>query len=102
MDCSAASAPSAARSPNEATQPTGFARRSPSARPTTEIEKEAIANGLSRTTLQRAFRDLGGKATRVGFGPLGIWFWQLPGVGERNPPATSDDLWIESLVSGTL
>jgi putative DNA primase/helicase len=70
-------------------------------RPSREVEREAVANGFRPITLHRAFRDLDGKATRVGFGPLGRWFWQLPGIGDQNPPPNSDDLWIESLISNT-
>jgi hypothetical protein len=71
-------------------------------RPSREVEREAVANGFRPMTLQRAFRDLGGKATRVGFGPVGRWFWQLPGIGDQNPPQNYEDLWIERLVSDAL
>jgi putative DNA primase/helicase len=62
-------------------------------RPSAEIEAVATANGFKLPTLRRAFRDLGGEAVRVGFGPLGEWFWRLPGIGDQKPQATFANLW---------
>ncbi len=55
--------------------------------------RPADAHGLSRVTVRRAFRELGGEAVRIGFGPLGEWYWRLPGVGVQEPQPTLDDLW---------
>jgi RecA/RadA recombinase len=49
-----------------------------------EIQTEADANGFSRGTLRRAFRDLEGKAIRESPHPNSTWFWQLPGTGAHN------------------
>jgi hypothetical protein len=47
---------------------------------TSIIENKAVAHGFHLRTLRRAFRDLGGEAFRLGGpGPLGHWFWKLPG-----------------------
>ena len=67
------------------------------ARPSADLEELAVANGFKLPTLRRAFRDLGGEAVRIGFGPLGEWFWRLPGIGEQNPQPTSDHLWPDWL-----
>jgi hypothetical protein len=71
-------------------------------RPSSDVEKEALANGFRRITLQRAFRDIDGKAIRVGYGVAGFWFWQLPTAGEEGPPPNLDDLWEKCLASDTL
>jgi hypothetical protein len=63
------------------------------ARPFDLIRNEAVANGYQLITLRRAFRQLGGEAVRLGFGPLGEWFWRLPGIGDQNPEPTLDHLW---------
>ncbi|HEY2414663.1 MAG TPA: AAA family ATPase [Pirellulaceae bacterium] len=49
-------------------------------RAASDVEDDALANGFRLHTLRRAFRDLGGEATRIGFGPLGQWFWKLPSI----------------------
>ncbi|HEY4233045.1 MAG TPA: AAA family ATPase [Lacipirellulaceae bacterium] len=67
-----------------------------------DLENEAVANGFSSRTLQRAFRDIDGKAVRAGFGPVGEWFWQLPTTGQEGPPPNYGDLWLKSLLSDTL
>ena len=64
-------------------------------RPSADIAAHADANGFKDETLRRAFRELGGEAVRVGYGPLGEWFWRLPGIGDQNPQATFADLWTE-------
>lgn len=64
-------------------------------RASTDIAAFAKANGFKDDTVRRAFRDLGGEAVRVGFGPMGEWFWRLPGVGDQNPQATFADLWTD-------
>ncbi len=62
-------------------------------RPSVDVEACATANGFKDDTLRRAFRELGGEAVRVGFGPLGEWFWRLPGIGDQVPQPTFADLW---------
>jgi hypothetical protein len=64
-------------------------------RASADIKAFATANGFKDDTLSRAFRDLGGEAVRVGFGPMGEWFWRLPGVGDQTPRATFADLWTD-------
>lgn len=71
-------------------------------RPSGDVEREAVANGFRPRTLQRAFRDIDGKAVRAGFGSVGEWFWQLPTTGEEGPPPNYGDLWMKSLLSDTL
>jgi len=65
------------------------------AKPAPQIERRAVAHGLRVITVRRAFRELGGEAVRIGFGPLGEWYWRLPGVGEQQPKPTLDHLWEE-------
>jgi hypothetical protein len=57
------------------------------------VENEAAAYGFRLITVRRAFRDMGGEAVRLGFGPLGQWYWRLPGIGDQNPEPTLDHLW---------
>ncbi|MEX2315952.1 MAG: AAA family ATPase [Pirellulales bacterium] len=45
-----------------------------------ELREEADANGFSRGTLRRAFRDLCGNAIRESPLPSSPWIWQLPGT----------------------
>jgi putative DNA primase/helicase len=71
-------------------------------RPSGDVEREAVANGFRPRTLQRALRDIDGKAVRAGFGSVGEWFWQLPTTGEEGPPPNYGDLWMKSLLSDTL
>jgi hypothetical protein len=71
-------------------------------RPSGDVEREAVANGFRPRTLQRAMRDIDGKAVRAGFGSVGEWFWQLPTTGEEGPPPNYGDLWMKSLLSDTL
>ncbi len=60
-------------------------------RPSAEIEEEATAHGVYLRTLRRAFRTLGGEATRVG-GSHGQWHWCLPAKDGHNPPLNSGHL----------
>jgi putative DNA primase/helicase len=46
--------------------------------PSTQIEKDAKANGISQRTLWRAKDDLGITSSRMP-GQRGTWFWALPG-----------------------
>jgi hypothetical protein len=46
--------------------------------PARDVVEEADAHGISKATVRRAFRDLGGEAVRAGFGPFGEWSWRLP------------------------
>lgn len=63
------------------------------AQPSAWVQKGAVAHGMRLVTIRRAFRELGGEAVRVGFGPIGEWFWQLPGVGEQATPSCDDELF---------
>jgi len=63
------------------------------ARPSAIVESEATAYGFRMITLRRAFRAMGGEAVRLGFGPLGQWYWRLPGIGDQNPEPSLDHLW---------
>ncbi|MBA3485324.1 MAG: AAA family ATPase [Pirellulales bacterium] len=65
------------------------------AKPSAQIERHAMAHGLRRTTVRRAFRELGGEAVKSGFGPLSEWYWRLPGVGEQEPKPTLEHLWLD-------
>jgi hypothetical protein len=62
------------------------------AKPMAQIEEQAVAYGFRATTLRRAFRRLGGEAVKIGWGPVGQWYWRLPGIGEQNPQPSSDPL----------
>jgi putative DNA primase/helicase len=46
--------------------------------PSTQIFKDAKANGVAERTLWRAKRTLGIAAERIPPGPRGAWFWSLP------------------------
>jgi len=63
------------------------------AKPADNIERRARAHGLRLITLRRAFRELGGEAVKIGWGPLGEWYWRLPGVGEQEPTPTLEQIW---------
>jgi len=63
------------------------------AKPSELIEEQAVAHGCHLRTIRRAFRELGGEAVRIGFGPLGQWYWRLPGIGEQNPKPSMNSLW---------
>jgi AAA domain len=51
--------------------------------PTTEVHEAASANGYSLGTVRRAFRDIGGKAVKLGNG----WCWQLTNQDAHNASA---------------
>jgi hypothetical protein len=53
--------------------------------PARDIQEEADAYGISKATIRRAFRELGGEAVKTGFGIFGEWVWRLPNV---NPPVS--------------
>jgi hypothetical protein len=57
-----------------------------------EIQIEADANGFSRHTLRRAFRELHGKATKDATAN-GPWFWQLP---VEDAQKSEGDFWTPS------
>jgi len=63
------------------------------AKPAPQIERRAVAHGLRVITVRRAFRELGGEAVKIGWGPLGEWYWRLPGVGEQQPKPALEQLW---------
>lgn len=48
-------------------------------RPAADLERQAIAQGISSRTLDRARRELGVQARRQD----GHWAWALPAAGER-------------------
>ncbi len=58
------------------------------AKPAAQIQHDAEGAGLSRATVRRAFRELGGDAVKVGFGLLSQWHWRLPGIGDQQPKPT--------------
>ena len=43
-----------------------------------EVEKQAKAAGISPRTVWRAKQRLGVRAHRIGFGSVGVWYWELP------------------------
>jgi hypothetical protein len=49
--------------------------------PTKEVRDTAEAHGFAYVTVRRAFRELGGQATRKD-GDSGPWMWQLPSSAE--------------------
>ena len=58
-------------------------------RPAKEIESEAIAAGISESTLKRAKAKLGVESVRSTFGSGGMWQWSLPAgffpLGDQEP-----------------
>jgi hypothetical protein len=57
-----------------------------------EIREEADANGFSRNTVSRAFRELNGKAVKKATAD-GPWLWQLPIEETQNP---CGEFWVPS------
>ena len=63
------------------------------------LREEAEVQGISYTTLRRAFREMGGLADRRGRFPATSWCWSLPGVTVQNTGGefwTEEDEWFES------
>ncbi len=53
--------------------------------PASEVQDEAKALGYNIRTVRSAYRDLGGKPSRVGFGRGAVWQWSLPPKGAKMP-----------------
>jgi putative DNA primase/helicase len=51
-----------------------------SEQPAADILKQGCANGFTQKAVRKAFRALGGRRRRVGFGSGGAWYWSLPGA----------------------
>lgn len=52
--------------------------------PAKELMKYAHEGyGISEDTLRRAYKEIGTKPSRVGFGSNGAWMWALP-IGNRS------------------
>jgi hypothetical protein len=51
--------------------------------PARDVQEEADAHGISKATVRRAFRKLGGEAFKTGFSLFGGWLWRLLNA---NPP----------------
>jgi len=50
-----------------------------------DIREEAEVQGVTPSTLRRAFREIGGKTVRKGTFPLADWYWTLPRPTIQNP-----------------
>ena len=50
--------------------------------PAADVFKQSRENGFSDKATRKAFKALGGKRSRVGFGKGGTWYWSLTGGAE--------------------
>lgn len=53
-------------------------------KPAAQIQAEAIAVGMSLTTLGRVKRSEGVISERDGWGPGAVWYWRLPEIGSAD------------------
>jgi hypothetical protein len=63
------------------------------ARAVRDLKEESDAFGISYRTLRRAFRELGGEATRQGIAPFNRWVWKLPQTPETTGQNRGGELW---------
>jgi hypothetical protein len=50
-------------------------------KPASGVRIDAKKEGISYSTLRRAFDELGGKSTQLVEGVPSMWMWELPGEG---------------------